>query len=78
MTVTVAKPQTSIRHVFLTAREAARFLNISFSWLNKARCSGEGPPYVKIGGGLHGRVVYRQSDLEKWMESRVRHHTSEA
>jgi predicted DNA-binding transcriptional regulator AlpA len=57
----------------LTAKEAARFLRVSLSWLAKARMRGDGPPFVKIGRSIR----YAESALTHWMRSRQRFSTSE-
>jgi hypothetical protein len=36
----------------LTAREAARILKVSVSWLAKARMRGDGPPFIRIGRSI--------------------------
>jgi excisionase family DNA binding protein len=57
----------------LTQREAAAQLRLSQRTLERFRVSGAGPTYVKA-----GRLVrYRESDLEKWIASRVVGSTSE-
>lgn len=33
----------------LHRKEAAPYLGVSLSWLDKARASGTGPPYIEIG-----------------------------
>jgi len=33
------------------------------------RVDGTGPRFLKAGPGLRARVLYRQSDLEVWLES---------
>ena len=38
-----------------TAKEAAKFLRLSVSWLAKARMRGDGPPYVKLGRAVRYR-----------------------
>lgn len=53
--------------------EAARYLGLSCSCLNKWRCYGTGPRFCKLGR----RVVYRKSDLEKWREENLRISTSQ-
>ena len=53
--------------------EAARYLGLSRSCLNKWRCYGTGPRFCKLGR----RVVYRKSDLEKWREENLRISTSQ-
>jgi predicted DNA-binding transcriptional regulator AlpA len=57
----------------LTAAEAARTLRLSGRSLERLRCSGLGPKYVK----LKRRVLYQQSDLEEWIASHVVGSTSE-
>lgn len=57
----------------LNVQEAARFLGLSESILNKLRGSGGGPPYMKFGR----RVLYDLRDLEQWAAQRKRNHTSE-
>ncbi len=53
--------------------EAAAFLGLSKSYLDKKRLDGGGPAYLKLGR----RVVYDLADLEIWAASRKRQHTSE-
>jgi hypothetical protein len=59
---------------FLDVAETARRLGVSVSYLNKARCTGAGPKYVKM-----GKVVrYRwRRDVMPWFESRTHRSTSE-
>lgn len=53
----------------LTAVEAAAFLDLTPNTLAVFRCTGRHAlPFLKIGGN----VRYRRSDLEAWMESRLR------
>ncbi len=60
---------------YLSARDAAAFLGISLSKLNKYRVSGAGgPPYFRP-EGLR-RVLYKRSDLITWMEAGRRLSTS--
>ena len=47
----------------LKTDEAAKFLGVSTSWLNKSRMSGSGPTYLKLGGS----VRYALPDLEAWL-----------
>ncbi len=59
----------------LSVSEAAEFLRISQSWLNKRRCLG-GPdaiPFIKIGR----RVAYSIEDLAAFVARRRRRTTSE-
>lgn len=57
----------------LTQREAALALRLSERTLERSRVTGCGPMFVKLGR----RVLYRQSDLNEWIGSRVRKSTSE-
>ena len=57
----------------LTAKDAGVLLNVSLSWLAKARMRGDGPPYICIGRSIR----YAQSNLMHWMKSRQRLSTSE-
>jgi predicted DNA-binding transcriptional regulator AlpA len=57
----------------LRVTEAAAFLSVSKSWLDKTRGTGNGPAYIKAGR----RVVYDLSDLESWAAQQKRRHTSE-
>lgn len=57
----------------LDVQEAATWLGLSVSTLNKLRLTGEGPRYYKLGR----RVVYDLCDLEAWAAERVRRSTSE-
>jgi hypothetical protein len=61
---------------YLGTREAAEFLNISLSKLNKARVDGDGPEYCRP-PGLR-RILYRREDLIAWVEQGRRHTTSAA
>jgi len=56
----------------LTPKQAARYLNLSVSWLAKRRLAGDGPPYVKLGGA----VRYAETSLQQWMKSQQRVSTS--
>lgn len=55
----------------LTVREAAEFLRLSKSFLDKRRLDGTGPQYSKLGA----RVIYDISDLESWVSASKRRHT---
>ena len=57
----------------LHSRDVARILNVSMSWLAKARLSGEGPRFVKIGRA----VRYLESALREYIKGRTRGSTSE-
>lgn len=52
-------------HPLLTTAQAAEHLHLSASTLEKMRCHGRGPKYLKMGG----RVLYRHEDLESYLAS---------
>ncbi len=58
-----------------TVPEAAAFLRVSRSTLDKMRCSGRGPAFTRAGVA---KVVYRREVLCDWLASRERTSTSEA
>ena len=57
----------------LTVGEAADILRCSVSSLNKWRCSGRGPRFVRVGS----RVRYRRADLAKYISELTRSSTSQ-
>jgi hypothetical protein len=52
---------------------AARYIGLSVAFLNKARLTGSGPTYLKLGR----RVAYDVDDLDAWLNSRRRTSTSQ-
>lgn len=58
----------------LRVREAAARLGLSKSTLDKMRCDGRGPRFVKITGKIVG---YDPADLDAYAEARKRRSTSE-
>jgi predicted DNA-binding transcriptional regulator AlpA len=63
----------SQRDRLLKVGEAAEFLQLSESWMNKARLSGSGPEYHKMGRS----VRYGLQDLEAFKRANARRSTSE-
>ncbi|QRI63611.1 helix-turn-helix domain-containing protein [Shinella sp. PSBB067] len=61
-------------HHMLRTPQAAKYLNISASTLNKLRLVGGGPRYAKLGKS----VVYDPADLDAWVEANRRTSTSVA
>jgi predicted DNA-binding transcriptional regulator AlpA len=59
--------------LLLTQREAACVLRCSERTLERLRLTGRGPQYVKT----TRRVLYRESDLEAWLASRLTTSTSQ-
>lgn len=52
----------------LKTEETAAYLRIAPHTLQKWRCKGQGPRYLKVGGGA---VRYRQIDVEMWAAMKV-------
>lgn len=52
----------------------AKYLNCERKTAQAWRTRGNGPPYVKI----NSLVRYRKSDVDRWLEGRLVHSTSEA
>lgn len=51
----------------LTERDVAELLRVSVRTLQDYRCSGRGPIFIKIGR----RIVYRQADVDAFIEARA-------
>lgn len=57
----------------LTAAEYARLRRCSLRTLDRERANRSGCPYVRLGG----RIFYRLSDIERYIEMLVRHHNDD-
>ena len=57
----------------LNTADIARRCAVSKTWLEKLRVEGGGPPFVKLGR----RVLYRESDVNHWIDARLRTSTSD-
>lgn len=53
--------------------EAAQLLGVSKAFLERDRWAGARIPFIRIGNRA---VRYRREDLDKFIESRIRHSTS--
>ncbi len=58
----------------LTTREAAAYLRVSKSYLDKLRVYGGGPKFLRYG---KRKILYRMSDLDLWAGERRFTSTSE-
>jgi predicted DNA-binding transcriptional regulator AlpA len=56
----------------LNVEDAAHYVGVSESFLNKARLTGDGPVFLKIGR----LVAYDLADLDAWLRSCRRTSTS--
>lgn len=45
--------------------QAADYVGLSKSYLDKARCYGTGPTYIKLGSS----VIYSTDDLDAWVHA---------
>ena len=59
---------------YLTTPEAAAFLRVSKSYLDKLRVYGGGPPFLRIS---KRKIVYAVADLVAWAAARRHGSTSE-
>ena len=58
---------------YLATAQAASYIGLSKSTLEKKRISGDGPRYLKLGK----RVVYATDALDMWARSQERSSTSQ-
>jgi predicted DNA-binding transcriptional regulator AlpA len=58
---------------YLNTKQAAHYVGLSESLLEKRRCSGDGPTYSQIGKA----VRYLASDLDAWMQANRRTSTAD-
>jgi predicted DNA-binding transcriptional regulator AlpA len=64
---------STVNHVMRTP-QAAAYVGLSTSTLEKFRLTGNGPAYQKAGSKI---VVYRVEDLDAWLSARRRTSTSD-
>lgn len=70
--MTQTSPDQPVR--YMRTPEAAKLLGLSIHTMEKHRCYGTGPAFIKLGG----RVVYKPDDLRTWAEQGVRTSTHQA
>ena len=54
-----------MRKRILRTPEAAEYVGLSRSTLEKRRLSGDGPPFLRLGGRVVG---YDVADLDEWLD----------
>jgi hypothetical protein len=56
----------------MRSAEAARYIDMSDSWLRQSRMNGrtDGPPFLRQGARA---IRYRRHDLDRWLELRLCH-----
>lgn len=52
----------------LPTAQAARLVGLTPKTLRGLRCDKQGPPCLKMGTAAQARVLYRRSDLERWVQ----------
>lgn len=57
--------------VLLGTGEAATLVGLTPKTLRQLRCDKDGPRCFKLGATKQARTVYRRSDLEAWVRSRI-------
>ena len=60
---------------YLRTADAAQYLGIGQSTLERTRIDGTGPRWRKLGARI---VIYAVQDLDAWASNEVRYSTSEA
>ncbi len=58
----------------VSTKQAAQYLGTSERFLEIRRMKGGGPPFIRVSAKT---IRYRRSDLDSWVESRVRQSTSD-
>jgi hypothetical protein len=64
--IKIAKAPEGEDNSLLDTANTALWLDVSHQWLEKGRCKGYGPPYVKQGRLVH----YRKGDIIEYLRSR--------
>ncbi len=65
---------TNTSRILHPPHSAAKYVHSTKAYLDKLRCVGGGPIYIKRGA----RVFYDQRDLDEWLDAGKRKSTSEA
>ncbi len=60
---------------YLTVEQAARRLGVHRSFLDRRRCEGGGPVFLRLSGR---KVVYTEEALDTWAHARSRTSTSQS
>ena len=72
---TIHEPSRPIhRHNALDTREASHYTGLASATLEKLRCTGGGPPFIRYS---RRAVRYRVVDLDSWMSALTFMSTSE-
>ncbi|MCH9808476.1 MAG: helix-turn-helix domain-containing protein [Alphaproteobacteria bacterium] len=60
-----------------STEQAADYLGVGKSTLERKRLDGTGPRFCKIGAGTRARVLYPEHELNAWLEKHTFSSTSE-
>lgn len=60
--------------IYLTTEAAAERLGVHRSFLDRRRCKGGGPKFLRLSAS---KIVYRPSDLDDWLSQAERTSTSD-
>ena len=64
-----------MQQAYLRTADAAEYIGLSSSLLEKLRCNGGGPVFRRLG---QRRVVYAREDLDRWVSENGRTSTADA
>jgi predicted DNA-binding transcriptional regulator AlpA len=65
-----------VEQAYIRTPEAAKYLGLSVSLLEKLRVRGTGPRFSRVPGGA--AILYAKADLDAWVAAGARLSTSEA
>jgi predicted DNA-binding transcriptional regulator AlpA len=69
----LSQPSDAAASKWMRPEATAEYAGLSASYLAKLRVLGRGPSYRKIGRS----VIYRQSDVDAWLDANARASTSD-
>ncbi len=64
----------TVENELLNQKQAAKFLGLSHRTLERWRCTGGGPPFIRVSNRA---IRYAPDDLHEWLENRKRENTSQ-
>jgi predicted DNA-binding transcriptional regulator AlpA len=70
---TISPEHTAQLPILLTQIDLAEYLSKSTAWCERARWSGTGPKYIKLGR----HVRYKAADVLEWIEENSKSSTSD-
>ncbi|MFK4595723.1 DNA-binding protein [Streptomyces pristinaespiralis] len=68
-----SKPAQAVKDDYLTPKQVIQEYPVfgNESYLAERRWRGNGPDYIKTAEGRSGRVFYRRTAIEKWLDERT-------